>query len=47
MPTAGQRCQVIVDGRSYEAYPPEHRVYFLGLVVLVGGLLLALAKGWI
>jgi len=27
--------------------PPEHRIYFISLIVIVGGLLLALAKGWL
>lgn len=27
--------------------PPEHRIYFFIAVVLVGGLLLALAQGWL
>lgn len=27
--------------------PPEHRIYFVSLVIIVGGLLLALAKGWL
>jgi len=27
--------------------PPEHRIYFISLVIVVGGLLLALARGWL